>query len=185
MNSSMTLCLRRGAILGLALLVCVPALAQDNSRLLRELLRDTLRGQSYMIIETDGAVEVIILGDAADAARVQTIGPAEKEDALYELVDSDPMYAVGKLHLALDDPSRRVSTTAIRLLGEIDTTESRMVLEGLLTHPDAELRLEMVEAIADARGSGELLRKASEDTSTIVADAASEYLHERIDGRLP
>ena len=60
-----------------------------------------------------------------------------------------------------------------------------LALESLLAHPDVQLRLEMVEAIADARGSRELLRKASEDPSAVVADAARQYLAERTAGSDP
>ena len=100
-------------------------------------------------------------------------------ELLYEAVDREDPMAVARLVQALASPSRDTRLTAIRLLGEIDSADARAALESVFVSADEDMRLEAVDAIADAAGARRLLRIAALDKSYVIAETAREYLGER------
>ncbi|MDJ0698442.1 MAG: HEAT repeat domain-containing protein [Woeseiaceae bacterium] len=174
MSSGSTANLKRGAALGLALLLCASSVSAETTF---DSIKRQHRQESFIVIEHDGGYRVLFLGGLEETRIVDE--QAVDVELLYDAVDQGDPLAVSRLSLALESPDRETRLAAIRLLGEIDSADARAALEAVLHQSDVELRLEVVEAIADTPGAEALLRTASEDGAGRVASAASEYLGER------
>ena len=174
MSSSTTARLQRGVALGLALLLCTAPVLSDS---VFEQVKRQHRQQSFIVVEQDGAYRVLFL----DSLGETTIVDEQSIDIelLYEAVDREDPMVVARLVQALASPSRDTRLTAIRLLGEIDSADARAALESVFVSADEDMRLEAVDAIADAAGARRLLRIAALDKSYVIAETAREYLGER------
>ncbi len=168
--------LRRGALSGLALLFCAAPVFGDASYLG---LKRQLRDYSFIVIRDGKEQRILFLDDDVPASAATIPDVVRDEDTLVELAEAGGPFVVSELAAALDDPSRSVRVTAIQLLGAVDSIEARMALEPVLSSSDVELRLEVVEAIADTPGAEPLLELAGDNDSESVSATAHEYLADR------
>ncbi len=173
MSSGLATRLQRGAAVGLALSLSVPVLAESAL----DLIKRQHRQDSYIVIEQDGVYTIVFVDTLEQALLVDEQG--EDVELLYDAVDEDDPMMVSRLSQALRAESRDTRLAAVRLLGEIDSPDARAALESVLHNADAELRLEVVESIADTPGAEPLLRVASDDAAGPVAATARQYLAER------
>jgi HEAT repeat protein len=176
MNDGVSPRLQRGALMGLALLLFSVAATGELSYL--EVKRQ-LRNHSFIVIDDDGEQKILLLYDHGPTTIPARVEPIQSDDALVALAEKGGPLLVSRLAAALSDPSRRKRIVAIQLLGEMDSVEARMSLEPMLADPEIEVRLEVVEAIADTPGAEPLLELASSNDSGSVAATAREYLAER------
>lgn len=115
----------RGALAGLALAVCAGAAAEPG---LRDIVREELRGQSYLLIETEGEAPRLLLFPRAGAEPM----PLEQLQLLVELGDPDP----------------DVRIEAVLKLSDADIPDTDAWLAAALNDPSAEVR-EAAEAVID------------------------------------
>ncbi len=174
MSSESTANSQRGTALGLALLLCT---AYVNAETTFETIKRQHRQASFIVIERDGAYRVMFLDSHEETSTFKEEGL--DVELLHAAVDQGDPLAVSRLSFALESPDRETQLTAVRLLGEIDSAAARAALETVLQQSDIELRIEVVEAIADTPGAEALLQTASDDSAESVASVASEYLAER------
>ncbi|MDX1508242.1 MAG: HEAT repeat domain-containing protein [Woeseiaceae bacterium] len=118
----------RGAFAGLALALCAAAFAAPT---LRDIVREQLRGQSYMLIETEGQPPRLLLFPRAGAEPM----PLEHLRLLVELGDPDP----------------DVRLEAVLELSDTDFPDTPAWLAAALNDPSAEVR-EAAEAVLDDLG---------------------------------
>ncbi len=152
--------LRCGAFCGLALLLAVPAGADDA---LRETLREQLRDESYVLVEDQHGIRLFVFSAEDDGYRT-TIAPV----------------VPGSLEQALELTRSEIARERVRgltmLAGEPDEEALNTALV-LLTDPDPTVREEAVNLIIDhPRGDATVVQIAAADPSPRVRDAAQDLI---------
>ncbi len=174
MNNGLAGRLQRGVAFGLALFLFATPVPADSAF---DRVKRQHKHESFIVVEWDGSHRVLFLDGFRKRSAV--IRKSTDPESLYDAVDQDDPLVITRLSHALGAPGRETRLTAIRLLGEIDAPDARAALETVLHQPDVELRIEVVESIADTPGAEMLLQIASADSAEPVATLASEYLNER------
>lgn len=150
---------RRGAVTGLALLLSLPAAADE----LRQAIRKELRDVSYVLVEAPSYVRLYLLS-APDADAEPAMQPlqAGETDALAKTESSEAR-------------ERLLGLTA--LAGDVSTAALNAAL-ALLSDPVVAVREEAVQLAMEHPGAdhGSILAIALSDPSHRVRDAAQDLL---------
>ncbi len=161
--SKLSATLLRGALCGLALLLAVPAGADDA---LRETIRQQLRDESYVLIEDQHGIRLFVFSSQDDGYRT-TLVPV----------------AAGSLEQALEMTRSEIARQRVRgltrLAGEPDEEALNAGL-ALLTDPDPAVREEAVNLIIDhPRGdAASIINIAATDPSPRVRDAVQDLIED-------
>jgi hypothetical protein len=161
---------------------------------LHGLLGRLLRDQSYLLVQEltpTGASRLRILASRKVSAteRWQTQpnlaalpGVAQREDAVYALMDARQTPDVTLLTEYMHDPSRRVRIAAVVALADDASDTALHVLGEALAASDPAVRKHIVDTLADIDTpyATELLQQALSDELPLVVAMASEYLAERL-----
>lgn len=155
--------LRRGALCGLALLLVVPAGADDA---IRETIRQQLRDESYVMVEDQEGIRLFVFS-------------AEDDGYRSTLVPVTP----GSLEQALEMTRSEIARERVRglttLAGEPDDEALNAGL-ALLTDPDPAVREEAVNLVIDhPRGdAASIINIAATDPSPRVRDAVQDLIED-------
>jgi len=162
--------MRCGALVGLALLVAFPVLADAP---LRKTVREQLRGESYLLVEDQDGARLFVFS-TGNVSTVTAHRPAKTSSAQSEKA----------LAMTLSTDSR-TRVRGLTLLSGVDDPAALDAALVLLSDPAAAVRVEAVQLIiehphADVASVAEL---ASRDPSDKVRQASAELISDRSDER--
>ena len=127
--------LGRGALLGLASVLCAAALADDA---LREWVQREYRGESYMLIEKPGEEPRLLLFDRGDNALIQEAFPADARRA-----------RIAAAVVALANGDAEVRIEAVLALADEDGADVAHLIAGALNDPSPDVREAAEAALED------------------------------------
>lgn len=158
--------LRRGAVFGLALLLALPATADEP---FRRAVREQFRDENYLLVEDRNGARLFVFSTGSVSAVTTTSNDTAIDRALHMTRSADHRTRVRGLTLlaGIDDPA--ALDAALVLLADPDAAVREEAVQLMIEHPDADI--DAVAAIA------------ANDPSTRVQQALADLIEERIDDR--
>ncbi len=153
--------LRRGAFAGLALLLVLPAAADDA---LRTTIRKQMRDDNYVLVEDHDGAHLYVFSSDGNGYCTQLARAGSPADALSRSQSSDS----------------RIRVRALAELSGVDSDAALNAALSMLTDPDEAVREEAVHAVFDHPSADRktVIALARRDSSARVRGALQELLDE-------
>lgn len=140
--------LRRGALVGLALLFAAPCIADEA---LRDRIRKQMGETSYVLVEEPGGARLFVFpaGDDSYSTTVPFDIPNSATSALAMTRSADVRTRVRGLTLLAGEPSEEALNTALALLSDPDETVREEAINLIIDHPHGDIDTAVAIALLD------------------------------------